>query len=665
MQWLTPFTALYAALVTLPLLLLLYFLKLKRHEHIVSSTLLWQRAIRDLQVNAPFQKLRHNILLLLQLLALTALLFAIAWPVLSMKTGPGRRYVLLIDRSASMNTIDNDPASDSPGSQSRLEKAKEQAKIFVESMRQKAAFSLRDDSDQTMIIAFDDHAKVMCNFTSDKRQLIYAIDSISVGHGKSSLLEAVTVARAFSQTPGGEADYLNQEQPATLELFSDGQINDLQELTVGTSEIVYNSIGIQSSQNAGITAMQALRSYENPDEIEVFASVSNYSDDPFTTDLQLSVNNDVKAVRSITVPALIVNNDTKREEPGTTAVNFQLSDVQSGVVEIRLLSEDCLDCDNAAWSIISPPKKLSVLLVASNNPALESALKACPLAKFEVQLPAQFDSLDQAAISLDNPWDVIVLDNHVNDHLPKGRYIVFGQPPKNIDVNTPEQLENQVIIDWRQKHPVLNYVNLMNLFAAKCYKLNLPRDADTLAEFNESPALALVERNGSIFLLAGFDIMQTNWPFEPSFVLFCYNATSYLGLQVTQEQKNNLQVGDPIVVEGVEPGIEAKITRPDKKSEIVQANPSGTVRFADTSRVGQYSLSISDGPARFYAVNLLDAQESNIKPLNELEFSNSQTVEAQEKTISRANMPLWPFLVGLALLLACLEWVVYNYKVRI
>jgi hypothetical protein len=50
MEWLTPMTALYAAAVSLPLLLLLYFLKLKRREQIVSSTLLWKRAVQDLQV---------------------------------------------------------------------------------------------------------------------------------------------------------------------------------------------------------------------------------------------------------------------------------------------------------------------------------------------------------------------------------------------------------------------------------------------------------------------------------------------------------------------------------------------------------------------------------------------------------------------------------------
>ncbi len=660
MQWLTPFTALIAALISVPILLLLYFLKLKRHEQIISSTLLWQRAIRDMQVNAPFQKLRHNILLLIQLLMLFAILFAIAWPILSLRQSSGRRHVILIDRSASMNTID-----DSSGKKTRLDTAKEQAKIFVESMRQKAVLSLKDDSDQTMIIAFDEHAKVMCNFTSNKGQLIQAIESISSGHGKSLLSEAIIVARAFSQSPTGEADYMNQEEPAKLELFSDGKITDLTELTVGNNEITYHSIGKDSTQNTGITAMQALRSYENPEELEVFVSVSNFGDKMLDADLQLSINNNVKSIRSVSVPATSVNNDTKKEEPGKVSVNFSLSQVEPGTLEIKLLSDDSLDCDNSAWSIISPPKKLSVLLVTSNNPAIESALKACPLAKLEIQSPAEFDKLDQAALSIENPYDVIVLDNHINDHLPKGRYIVFGQPPGGIDVNVPGQLENQVIIDWRQKHPVLNYVNLSNLFAAKCYKMDLPREAAAIAEFSETPAMAIVERKGSVFLLVGFDILETNWPFEPSFVLFCYNATSYLGMQVSQQQKNEMKVGEPIVIEGLVPGTEAKVTMPNKETKVLQANPSGIIRFAETSYVGQYNLNISDSKPLSYVVNLLDSSESNIKPVKELELSNSQKVAAQETMLSKANIPLWPYLVGLALLLACLEWLVYNSKVRI
>ena len=70
MEWLTPLTALITAAISVPLLLLLYFLKLKRREMLVSSTLLWKRAVQDLQVNAPFQRIRNNLLLWLQLLVL-------------------------------------------------------------------------------------------------------------------------------------------------------------------------------------------------------------------------------------------------------------------------------------------------------------------------------------------------------------------------------------------------------------------------------------------------------------------------------------------------------------------------------------------------------------------------------------------------------------------
>src|SRR6476661_8478371 len=90
-----------AAAISIPALLILYFLKLRRREMPVSSTLLWKKAIQDLQVNAPFQKLRRNLLLLLQLLLLLLLVLALARPVTHFTPGAGKSTVILIDRSAS------------------------------------------------------------------------------------------------------------------------------------------------------------------------------------------------------------------------------------------------------------------------------------------------------------------------------------------------------------------------------------------------------------------------------------------------------------------------------------------------------------------------------------------------------------------------------------
>jgi hypothetical protein len=207
-------------------------------------------------------------------------------------------------------------------------------------------------------------------------------------------------------------------------------------------------------------------------------------------------------------------------------------------------------------------------------------------------------------------------------------------------------------------------VNLTNLFALKCHRLDLPRDAEVLAEFNESPALALVRRQGSTVLLAGFDVLQSNWPFEPSFILFCYNAVSFLGAQVGSGGRHELAVGEPIAIESVPAESVLTVTRPDDTKVELTPDPSGTVRFPGTHSVGVYTVEAPSQPGRLYAVNLLDAEESCIEPQDQIKFS-SVTVAAQEQMVQRANVPLWPLLVLVALLLVCLEWLAYNLRVRI
>ncbi|MBM4026866.1 MAG: VWA domain-containing protein [Planctomycetes bacterium] len=674
MEWLSPLVGLYAAAAAVPLLLLLYFLKLKRQEVMVSSTLLWRRAVQDLQVNAPFQRLRRNLLLLLQLLALATILAALAGPVLAWRRGPGQRFVLLIDRSASMSATDVKP--------NRLEAAKRQAKTFIESLRSGSVISLRDGSDHAMVIAFDQHAKVMCNLTSDKRQLLAALDAIEPSDGPSRLGEAVTVARAFAQSPGVEGNIRSAEEAARLVLFSDGRIQDLDTVVVASDELVFHCLG-ETQDNVGITAMNARRSYEQPELVEVFASLANYGAEPVTQDVQLALDGNVRAVRSVTIPAgqsqspggqlLTLDKGVKSQEltppssafkPGLTAVNFSLTHGDAGVLEVRQLAADALPGDDAAWSILPPPKRLSVLLVTKGNPVLESALQACPLAGLDPCTPAGFDALDPAAFAVRRQYDVVVLDHHVPAHLPQGRYLVFGPPPNGIDVNSPRELDNQVIVDWRSQHPVLQYVNLANLFALKCRRLDLPRDAEVLAEFNESPALAFVRRQGTACLLVGFDVLQSNWPFEPGFILFCYNALSFLGAQIGSTGRHELAVGEPITLENVPAETVLTLTRPDATKVELKPDPGGTVRFPGTHRVGVYTLEAPGQPRCFYAVNLLDAEESRIAPQQEIKFS-SVAVQAQDEMVQRANVPLWPLLVLAALVLVCLEWLAYNLKVRI
>ena len=76
MGFLTPLALAFAAL-SIPILVL-YMLRLRRRDVLVSSTLLWQRLLRDREANTPWQRLRRNLLLFLQLAILALLTLALA-----------------------------------------------------------------------------------------------------------------------------------------------------------------------------------------------------------------------------------------------------------------------------------------------------------------------------------------------------------------------------------------------------------------------------------------------------------------------------------------------------------------------------------------------------------------------------------------------------------
>src|SRR5215475_10064758 len=126
MSFLAPI-AFAGALLAIPIILL-YMLRLRRREVLVSSTFLWQQVLRDSEANTPWQRLRRNLLLLLQLIILALIVFALARPFIVVPAVTTGQIELLLDASASMN------ATDIQGGGSRFEEAKRQALGIVDTM---------------------------------------------------------------------------------------------------------------------------------------------------------------------------------------------------------------------------------------------------------------------------------------------------------------------------------------------------------------------------------------------------------------------------------------------------------------------------------------------------------------------------------------------------
>src|SRR3954463_4815845 len=125
MNFLAP-TAFFFALL-LPVVIVFYLLKRRRVVKLVSSTLLWQKFLAETQASAPFQKLRRNWLLLLQILLLLLAVLALSRPYFATKAKSSELRVLILDASASMQSTDETP--------SRFEKARKQALEWVNGLR--------------------------------------------------------------------------------------------------------------------------------------------------------------------------------------------------------------------------------------------------------------------------------------------------------------------------------------------------------------------------------------------------------------------------------------------------------------------------------------------------------------------------------------------------
>ena len=125
------------------LIVLLYFLKLKRQPLEVPSTYLWHKSIEDLHVNSVWQKLRQSLLLYLQLLFIGLLAWTLLRPTFEGKRLIGNRIIFLVDNSASMGATDVAPT--------RLDEAKKRAGELIDEMRH---------GDVAMLVSFSDSAKI-------------------------------------------------------------------------------------------------------------------------------------------------------------------------------------------------------------------------------------------------------------------------------------------------------------------------------------------------------------------------------------------------------------------------------------------------------------------------------------------------------------------------
>lgn len=663
MNWLTPGLAAAAAATLIPLLVLLYFLKLRRREVEVSTTLLWKRSIEDMRANAPFQKLRRNLLLFLQLLALAAGLLALAQPEIAATLGDRTRHIIVIDRSASMS------ATDGAGGGTRLEQAKREALAFVAALREPGVLNV-GPRDEAMVVAFDAGAEVLQPWTADKNRLRAAIESIAPTDAPTRMDEAVRLSGAYAPPVLIENTGLVSQATAPMHVWTDGRVADARDVLLPTvTPMTYHRVGDADTVNVGIVGLRAERDFNDPSRLSVFVGLRSTAPEPRDAEVELAIDGLVVAIRAAPIPA--ANDDG----PGVGGVVYTFDRPEGGLARVRLTKQDALAADDSANLVIPPARRLAVALVAENDPYTRWALEGMSLARLRVFTPGEYISAPASELS---GFDVTILSGWTpTEPLAPGRYLVFGAVPVIDGLSSAgARDEPSEIIDWTREHPMFRAVSLDGLVIARDIVLEVREDLRVLARSSAGPTIVEATSPGVRAIVVSFTPGESMWPFDPGFVLTLANTLRALGDAGTGASAELVRPGD-VVSTRVPVGVDSvELRSPGGAARTLIPAPDGTVTFGPIERAGVYELRWAGEPGptdivvfgravRVIAANLLDADESDIRSAATLDLA-SRIVNASDRDgAGTERRRLWPWLLAAALAVVMLEWWVYQNRSRV
>ncbi|MBI3882545.1 MAG: VWA domain-containing protein [Verrucomicrobia bacterium] len=615
MSFLAPAALIFAA--TLPVVVIFYLLKRKRVVRLVSSTLLWQKFLAETQANAPFQKLRHNWLLILQLLLLALVVFALARPFLGGMRKPSQLRVLILDGSASMQATDEKPT--------RFDRARSEALKWVDGLTNSPGGG---SSDQMVVLLAGANTEVKQSATSDKQALRRALASCAAADAPTRLTEALKLAETLVQ---------NQAN-AEIHLFSDGAAPELGEFENKNLPLTYHRIGVRCENFAIVTA--DVRA--NPDDATqraVFVTVANFSTNAQSTELELRFDEQIVEVRPL-----------KLEAKQSTPLVFAVNQPRDGTFRLHLTATDDLAADNDAALVSLLPQPVKVLLVSRGNRFLEKALRAAG----NVQLSTAASLTDSA-----KAFDLVVLDDVQPVEWPEANVLAIHVANTNW-FGAWQRVESPGIVDWKNTHPVLRAVSLDNVQVAEALAVKPPPWAVALVDSPSTPLVLAGERGQQRIVWVAFDTLQSTWPLRVSFPIFVANAVQWLDPAAARNSRLNLRAGEPFRLTLTEPAKSLTLTTPDGATRTL--TPSGEGRellFAETTRHGVYRVTAGTNDVRF-AVNLLDSNESNLTPRDELPLGRYAKVSAAAAV--KANMEVWRWAAAAGLLVLLFEWWFYHRR---
>jgi hypothetical protein len=575
---------------------------MRRKDLRVPATFLWPAQTEEIRANSLFQRLKFSWLLVVQLLALAAIIVALARPQGQTQGLTGSATVFVVDVSASMGATDVKP--------SRLEVAR---RIVGEAIR------TARPGDQIALIEAAPLPRVVSPLSRDSRRLLEGLERVEQTDAVSDVGEALRLGSALVGSIDG----------ARIVLVSDGAFGPVADFSPGKAELVYRQVG-ERGNNLSVAALSV---GEGRSGQEVFVAVRNHGSEELSGTLTLFADGSPFDSRTLAV------------KPGTRTGDARPTPPGAKVIEARLRADDDLAADNYATALADPGAAIRVLLVSSGNPFLERALGLDPRLTLDRSESPPADAQER--------YDVVVFDGI--EEIPTGvrGVLNLGSPGEgSAAVRVSEGSRPNV--ESAERNPVTAGVDFSAVFIDRFVRTKLAPGARALIETDQGPLLAVRESGGTRSLFLAFEPLQSDFPLQVGFPIFIANALDFLVGTDGPGDVLAIRAGVPFSRPG---NADATLLRPDGSRIALKSN-RGFLVVREAIRAGRYELAQGGKTLPVFAT-LRDERESEIRPQAVASVGGSQAT-AVASPLRIADW--WKPVLLAALVLLVGEWWLFARK---
>ncbi len=634
----------FGYLASIGLVVFFYVYNRKKNTVQVPSLIPWD-IIKEETVRSRAFKI--DLLFVLQTLLILLLVFFLTRPYLksSIINISGKSVVLVVDSSASMQTVEDD--------ESRFDKARSQALKMIGKLGQE---------DRMMIISSNSSSRVVSGFTDDKARLKKTINDLMPKDTGTNLDEGVSLGVSF----------LKNAERGEMYVLTDRSASSLNFSSLKSGNIKFIMFGEKSS-NVAITSLDVYQDmFKDYRDREAYVTIENYSGDSKTVKLSVFLNDETIMEEEL---ELAGNEQKTLSVPNLNA---------PGILKANIQTDDFLLIDNTAYAIINEIKPINILLV-SNNYSLRDELRKVEQSTRRIKVTHIATSDFEQEVIKD--YDAAIFYKFIPDNNPgiNSLYItpyLHSSKFQSEDVRVDNTFSNILIsdhnlvldvkiLDWDSTHPAMRHLsNLDDLNIKSAFTMEPPDWSVPLLKISDnmkdSPIAFAGWYEGKKIISLGFDL--SDFDFSESdglrMLIMTLNIIQWLNPYEDEDNSKLLTGGQYRLNYALTENIE--IVTPENEIFKYDAKDSDTEEnfvFNKIEYTGEYKISGTNFNRRFVA-NLFDANESMIAPGltdgKELRFEEKEA----ETLIKDTKTEFGKYLLLLVPFILLIEWLLYYRKVR-